>query len=373
MIKTAIRFMLYDKLKTMGALFGVIIATFLIGQQSGIFIFLTNAMSSLSDNTRTDLWVVDPVVNNVNALGQIDARIGPELESMDGVLKAYPYLIAGGTAKFQNGKTYGVQLIGSQAPSFVGGPWKINQGSTPQLLQEGAVSYDFFDTKNLGNAQLGDYFEIGGRKVKLVLQTKGARGFGAVYLFTTLERARMLSRIPSTKVSAFLIKVKNKQELEQVKARINKSIPGVKAYTPQELSSMTVKTVLGSSGIAISTGTLVLFAIISGLIIVGLTLFSSAVDRIRDYATMKAIGATNGYISKLILIQAMIIGLLGFTVGSLLLEGFRNGIANAGVLFQYSLALRAVFLAIIVVISIGGGLMAVWKISKTEPASVFRN
>ncbi len=373
MIQTAFRFMFYDKLKTMGALFGVIIATFLIGQQSGIFIFLTNAMSSLSDNTKTDLWVVDPQVNNVNALGQMDVRIGRELESIEGVEKAYPFLIAGGTAKFENGKTFGVQLIGSQAPSFMGGPWRIAQGDVKNLINEGAVSYDYFDRKNLGESKLGDFFEIGGRKVTLAVQTKGARGFGAVYLFTTIERARMIGKIPSNKVSAFLIKVKNTNDLPLVQARINKSIPGVLAYQPHELSSLTVKTVLGSSGIAISTGTMVLFAIISGLVIVGLTLFSSAVDRIRDYATMKAIGATNGYISKLILIQAVMIGLVGYVIGSMLLEGFRTGIANAGVLFSYSVALRVVFLSIILLISIGGGLMAVWKISKAEPASVFRS
>jgi putative ABC transport system permease protein len=44
--------------------------------------------------------------------------------------------------------------------------------------------------------------------------------------------------------------------------------------------------------------------VISGFFIIGLTLYSSAVDRIRDYGTLKAIGATNGYITRLILLQS---------------------------------------------------------------------
>ena len=45
---------------------------------------------------------------------------------------------------------------------------------------------------------------------------------------------------------------------------------------------------LGSTGIAISIGTLLIFAVISGFFIIGLTLYSAAIDRIRDYGTLKA-------------------------------------------------------------------------------------
>ena len=51
MLLTALRFLLHDKAKSFGALFGVIMSIFLIGQQSGIFIFLTNAMAALVRNS----------------------------------------------------------------------------------------------------------------------------------------------------------------------------------------------------------------------------------------------------------------------------------------------------------------------------------
>ena len=58
----------------------------------------------------------------------------------------------------------------------------------------------------------------------------------------------------------------------------------------KDLSRATVTFILGSSGIAISTGTLIVFAIISGLVIIGLTLYSATIDRIRDFETV-----LNGY------------------------------------------------------------------------------
>ncbi|MFC5269172.1 ABC transporter permease [Adhaeribacter terreus] len=372
MLKTALRFMIYDKAKIIGALLGVVISTFLIGQQSGIFIFLTNAMSSLVDNTPTGLWLVDDRTTNVNALGQIDVRIGRQAESIPGVAKAYPYVVSGGSAKFKNGKSYGVLLIGSEAPTFKGGPWNLINGSENDLLRENAVSVEFFDKASLGDIEFGDNFEINGKRVQVEAQTKGARGFGSAYVFTTIERARALGNVPLTKVNAFLIDLQPGANPDSVRNALNRHLYGVRAWLPEDFSKATVKTVLSSSGIAISTGSLIAFAIVSGLVIIGLTLYSAAVDRIKDYATMKAIGASNGYIRKLILTQAFLIATVGYLIGSILLEGFRYGISNAGAIFNFSPLIRFGFLLITLVISIGGAFFAIRRITKAEPASVFR-
>jgi putative ABC transport system permease protein len=372
MLKIALRFMVYDKPKTIGALLGVVIANFLIGQQTGIFTFLTGAMSALVDNTQTTVWVVDDKTNNVNALGQFDRRIGSEIESIPGVAKAHPFVIAGGSAKFQNGQTYGVQMIGAQPPLMVGGPWNIVEGKMEDLLFDGAVSTDYFDRKNLGYVKTGEVFEINGKRHYMAIQTKGARGFGAVYVFTTIERARAVGNIPRDKVSAFLLDLKPGANRQTIIQQINGSINGVKAWIPEELSRATITTILSSSGIAISTGTMIIFAVISGMVIVGLTLFSAAVDRIRDYATMKAIGATNTFIAKLIFIQAFIISTIGFGIASGLIELFRNGIAKAGAIFHLQPVVWAIFYSIILVIGFIGSLFAIRRITKAEPASVFK-
>ena len=103
--------------------------------------------------------------------------------------------------------------------------------------------------------------------------------------------------------------------MQKVVRSINANIPGVKAWMPTEFKNQTILTVLKSSGIAFSFGTLIVFALISGFIIIGLTLYSAAIDRIKDYGTLKAIGATNGYIRKLILMQATLYAIVGFLIG----------------------------------------------------------
>jgi putative ABC transport system permease protein len=373
MIKTAWLFIKFDKAKSLGALAGTIMSVFLIGQQTGVFIFLTNAMASIVKNNSSYIWVVDDKTSNANALAQLDTRIGFELSSVAGVEKVYPLVIAGGSARFNNGTSAGVSLIGVKAPDFAGGPWNQYVGKKEVMLQDNAVITDHFDQKTLGGVELGDYFEINGHKVFNAGLTKGVRAFGGgVYAFTTIERARYLGNVPVNKVSAYLVKWKSNEKEEDVVARINKNISGVKARTSSDFANETILTVLKISGIAISFGTLILFALVVGFVIIGLTLYSSTLDRIKDYGTLKAIGADNKYIRNLITMQARLIHIVGFAVGMAMIEGFRNGIAKTGVFFDFPWWLRMAFFMVTLMISLLGSSFAIRRITKLEPAQVFR-
>jgi putative ABC transport system permease protein len=373
MIKTAWLFIKFDKPKSIGALAGTIMSVFLIGQQCGIFIFLINAMSSVVRNNTEYVWVVDNKTTNANALAQLDTRVGHELLSIEGVEKVYPFVMVSGAARFTNGTSSGLTLIGVQAPDFAGGPWNLFEGKKEVMLQDNAIITDYFDKKSLGGVELGEYFEINGHKVFNAGLTKGVRAFGGgVYSFLTIERARYLGNMPVNKVSAFLVKVKNPENEALVIARINNSINGIKAWNSNDFAKETIITVLKTSGIAISFGTLILFALIVGFVIIGLTLYSSAIDRIKDYGTLKAIGATNAYIRNLIITQALIFAVVGFAIATLLVEGFRNGMAKAGTLFAYPLWLRVIFFLLTLMIALFGSSFAIRRINKLEPAQVFR-
>ncbi|MBO0931157.1 ABC transporter permease [Fibrella aquatilis] len=373
MLKTAFKFIRYDRAKSFGALAGIVISVFLVGQQAGIFIFLTDAMRSIVDNNKGYIWVTDETTNNANQLSLLDVRKGYEIGSLPGVDRVFPVVVAGAGAKFANGTTSGFSLIGSQAPDFVGGPWRLYTAKPQDMLPEGALVTDFYDAKALGGLKPGDYFEVNGKKVYNAGLTRGARSFGGGLLaFTTIERARYLANIPTNRVSFYLVKPKSGVPESAVIQQINQSITGVRAWNADALSQTTVKTVLATNGIAASFGSLIGFAIISGLVIIGLTLYSAAIDRIKDYGTLKAIGATNGYVSCLILTQATLFALVGYVVGRGMVEGFRQGIAQAGTLFFFPLWFEYALFVVTIIISLGGSVFAIRRINALEPATVFR-
>ncbi len=371
MIKEAINFMWYDKAKTFGILFGIILSVFLIGQQIGICVSLLESSISLARNNSRYIWVTSNKTKQVAELANIDMRLSRELMSVVGVKRVSPMVVAGGSAKFSDGTKAGVNVIGVDTKSFAGGPWRVSQGSTIDLLQSGAVTTDEYDAAVLNNVKMGERFELNGNRVFLASQTKGARGLGIAYSFMSIQLARKICKISTDQASAFLIEWDSQYTDKQVVAAINKEIPNVKAWTGEDFTDSSLMFFITSSGIVASFGLLVIFAIITGFAIVGLTMFSAVKDRIKDYGTIKAIGGTNGIIRRIILWQATIFSIIGFLVAYVLLTLFVK--ATEGSLdIQITPILLIFLVGVTLFIAILSSLFAMRKITKLEPVEIFR-
>ncbi|MBS1559980.1 MAG: FtsX-like permease family protein [Bacteroidetes bacterium] len=378
MITTAYRFIRYDKAKTIGVVVGIVISIFLIGQQIGILWFLTSLMGGLvanSDRTVGQIWVVDNVTKNANELSPLDERMVRQIRSIDGVLDTYPIVVGAATVTFDNGKTAPIVVIGSEAPSFAGGPSldKVFRGEREDLISDDAVAAEYFDAQMFNHTlDVGTSVEINGKHARIAVQTKNARGFAGAFFFTTLSRARLYTGFDEHKVSAIAVQARLGADLDSVCAAIDRSMVGVRAWKSTDLEDATIGFITVTSNIGVSIGSLVVFAVISGFFIIGLTLYSSALDRIKDYGTLKAIGATNGYVRNLILMQAFLFAVTGYVLAVILLEVFRVSVARSGLTYSYSPLVLIGLFVITIFISVGGSLFAVRKVNRVEPASVFR-
>ncbi len=374
-ISTSLRFVRYDRTKSIGVLVGIVISTFLIGQQIGIATFLTGLMSAQIDNSNADVWVIDSQAKDVNQIGLIDAKKVRDVQGIPGVKSADALLVAGARATFIDGSNAAISLIGSNGPQFRAGPSpdKISAGHLEDILLEGGVTADFYDRVNFGgSADVGTSFEINGKRAVIRVQTKGARGFGGIVMFTTLGRARYYGNVSQNSISAVLVKLQPGANADSVVSAINRTVFGIRAWKTKDLKSSTINTILGTSGIGASTGSLIVFAIVAGFFIIGLTMFSSALDRLKDYGTLKAIGASNNYIRSVILGQAFSFALTGFVLALFLLTGFQKGVEASGLLFEFSPVVVIGLLSVTLFISLFGAVFAIKRISGVEPASVFR-
>ena len=379
MFRTALRFIFYDKAKSIGVVVGIVISIFLIGQQVGTLTFLMRLMGGLVDNSNKELghiWVVDNITNNANELTKLDESLVREIRSIRGVENTYPLVVASAMVKFPNGKSSPVVLVGSEAPTFIAGPKKekILSGRLSDLAEEAAVSGDYFDQGTFDNSlDIGKRLEINGKEAFIRLQTRDARGFAGSFFYTTLSKARFYGNFPDNKVSAIAVQVKPGMSISAVAKEINRTFYGVKAWTTEDLQNETIRFITISSNIGTSVGSLVLFAIISGFFIISLTLFSSTLDHLRDYGTLKAIGATNAYVRNLILMQSFIFAVAGYAIALMLIFLFKAAVTGAGLIIQYSIPELFILFLITVFISVGGSLVfSIRKINNVEPASVFR-
>ena len=375
MLKIAWKFIRFDKAKSIGVIVGILISTFLIGQQLGVYFFLSGLMGALATDVKADIWVIDSKTDDVNQLGRLDIRNLRTVQGIKGVKEAFPFIISGASCNFENGTSGVITLLGADENHMDAllANEKILAGKISDLQLDGAISAEFFQKKNLGaNIDLKTPLEINGKSAFFALQTKGFRGFGSSFCVTTIERARFFSNQSPSSINAVLVNVDEPENVELIVAKINKIVFGVNAWTSSKLAASSKRKILASSGIALSTGTLIVFALITGFFIIGLTMYSSALDRLKDYGTLKAIGASNMYISRLILTQAMLFTVVGFLIGLGFLEAFRIGVEKSGLVFSFSPLVLLLVFATIALISLSGASFALSRIRSVEPAAVFR-
>src|SRR6187402_1648334 len=156
MWRNAYRFMIYDKAKFFGILFGVVISIFLVGAQLGLLNGLLDNNVGITKGNTNYLFVVNKKSTSAISLLNMDKRVGNELKSIDGVDKVYPVVVTMGSAKFKSGATGMIAVVGVQGPDFVGGPKNYLPNSNLNDLQnEGAVIVDNADLENMENIKVG--------------------------------------------------------------------------------------------------------------------------------------------------------------------------------------------------------------------------
>lgn len=370
MWKTALDFMTYERSKLAGILLGIVISMFLVGIQLALVDkFLVDSTGFLRGNQEY-IYVVDYKSPSSSSLLNIDNRVGYELRSIPGVDKVFPVVVSGGTCKFASGSTANVSVIGVQYPEMAGAPKHYTKETNLATLQnDGTIIIDQDDQSNFEDANIGSFFYLNDNRVTVGGISQGNDGLGVPYIVTTVERAKQLTGFNANSVSAFLLKCTNQDPQAQklVVEQINRTIPNVRAYTGDGFVNKSMNYNKKNNGILGSFYLMITFALVAGAIIVGLTMFSSVNDRIRDYGTIKAIGGSNRIITKLILRQAVLYALIGFVFTAALLVLLINLLGAT-----LSIGLLLFLFSMTLIMSLLGSLFCLRKIFKLEPVQIFR-
>lgn len=378
MLSTAFKFVRYEKSKSMGILTAIVISIYLIGIELGMFFYLANIIGGIVGNSNphySQVFVVKKQTENVNQLSPFDIRWVNQLRSIDGVENTHAFVITNVTARFPNGKDAPAVIIGNDYPTLAAGPYAdlVHTGSIESLASPEVVSTDIYDNKALRyDVELGTRFEINGKTAITGVITKDAKGFTSPIIYTTTDKARYYSGMPSSQVSGIIVTVLDATKIESVTSSINQIAPDLKAWPAEKIRIATIVNVMTANNMGMSFATLVLFGIISGFFIIGLTMYSVTYDRLKDYGTLKAIGASGGYITRLVITQSIIYALIGYSVSLILLIISKIGMAKGGLIISLTPALLSFLFLTTLMISVGSSYFSIRKLKKVEPSSVFR-
>src|SRR5581483_5478496 len=189
-----------------------------------------------------------------------------------------------------------------------GRPWQMLYGYPEDLLTPGAVTVDTTARHKLDDADIDTTTQIGAVSAKVVGVTDGIRSFqGNPMLFTDLDNARSFGHLSSDAMHYVLVKLDQAADRAEV-LKILRDIGETEyfeAYTKPEMSKKAQDYWLNATGAGPALAMSALMGLIVGVVVAGQVLYTSTLEHLKEYGTLKAIGASNLQVTGAIVSQAM--------------------------------------------------------------------
>ena len=314
LLKTAVRMILHEKMMFAGAVACVSLAVSLVILQWGFYLGYKRDTTVVINLFDADLWIIPKGQTSVDGFTTIDdmaywkAKYLPEIESAARVVW--------GLAPFRhgvNGSLQRIQLLGVDFDSGV----RVNletadKNLAASLRPDGCVLVGSKSRRQLGIAapdsltqgsrRPGDGPEIRGRRATVVGFVENVRLFTTLgFVATSLDNARQFLGVPSSQVSYVVCKCRRGADVAAVARALRAAVPEDDVLTRQQFCDLTFRSWETKTGI----GPLMLFpsvlAFLVGSLMVTLTFYVSTIQKIPLYASLKALGATNGELVFLLL------------------------------------------------------------------------
>ncbi len=392
MLRLALKMLFGDTAKYVMLVVGLFFATFLMAQQTAVFCGLMRWTTSTLKNVPAPLWVVESKVEQINEVNPMRDTDVALVRSVDSVQWAMPLYSGIQRVRLANGAFKVIQLIGIDPTSLAGAPVDMIEGKLEDLRLPNTVIIDDLAvsrlSENPGDAtrriKLGDIFEINDIEARVVGICKAMRSFtGGPYVWTTYERALQYSPSQRKMLSAVIAAPKPGISLEQAAADIEQSTR-LRAFvnrdftfdgqqSHREFSTSTVWWYVKNTGIPISFGITVLVGFIVGVAISCQTFYSFVLENMKHLGALKAMGASNGILCLMLIVQSLTVGMVGFGVGLFGTAMFaRVAMAKQQPPFFMTWHMPVIVLIIIMGICMIAALLGIWRVSRYEPAMVFR-
>jgi len=373
----ALKMLTGDRAKYFGIVFGISFAALLIAQQASIFCGLMRMTTSqIQDIQGADIWVMDPGMQFIDDIKPLSENELYRVRSVEGVAWAVKLYKGITRARFEDGKFQQFIMIGLDENTLVGAPREIVLGSLADLKRQDAVIMDERGYRYLWPGepfQLGKTFEMNDRRAILVGVCKASPTFQTFpIVYTRYGQATQYVPRERKLLSFVLAEPAPGHSSEAVCARIT-AVTGLKALTREQFIWQTIEYYLKRTGIPVNFGITVLLGFLVGTAIAGQTFYLFTLENLRQFGTLKAMGVTNLRLVRMILLQALTVGLIGYGIGVGLAAVFGQIMGKSDKLAFYMpwQVLVGTGAAVLVIVSLAS-VLSIRKVLVLEPAAVFK-
>ena len=357
-----------NRLRLLASVGGVALALSLTLALDAIYAGVANQLTIYIDRAGADVWVAQSGVRNLHMVAStLPNSIVDQVSPIDGVAAVTPILEATDTISAADERAV-AYVIGLPEGSSMGGPWDIVEGSAQ--VGPGEIIVDRgFATK--AGVTIGDRVGVLGGEARIVGLSRGTASLVNSVAFVSFEDFRAM-RGNAPVISFALVRVAGGASPEDVAATIERIVPGVTAQSRTEFVAQERRIVTDMSADVISIMSVVGFIV--ALAVVALTVYVATLARRREFGVLKALGARNRVLYRVVLVQAGASVAFGFAIGLAFtaLLGFAIGRTDLNLelaITAASLAKVGLFAAIIAGLA---AILPIRQVAGVDPAVVFR-
>ncbi len=367
-VPLARRSLLHDRVRLAISIGGLGFAVVLVLLLRGIMDGTVARSTSYIDHSGADLYVASAGVTNMAlASSALPATTVSRMAEAPGVATASG-IIRLNMIAVADGRSRPSVLIGYSGGDTLGGPWKLASGR--KVADPGEAVVDRYLADELG-VRTGQVIELLGRRFTVVGLSDETAAIASKYIFVRLDAAQELVRMDGL-ISFVLLRLQPRIEPEATAATLAAADPALAVLTRKDLAAndrdLLGRLFVGPVNVMSTIGFLV------GLAIVGLTMYSTTAERLRDFGVLKAIGAPNAALFKTVGGQAVLLAVAGYLAGFLATLAVTpivtRVVPDIAVSVRPLPAARA--FAAVLGMSVAGSMVPLARILRVDPLMVFR-
>ncbi len=367
----ALRNLVSEKTRFAFSAAGIGFAVFLMTILLGLYQGWNNKIAGFVEDVDADAWIArQGATDFINAASILPDDRAEEFEEERDVARAFPLIVR--PMVFYNGEKETVMhLVGyvtGDGGDAAGGPVDCAKGDcTPEGKQ---IVVDEVLARTRG-VEIGDVLRSGDTQIEVIGYSSGGNFAFTTAGFMDIEEVQDFLDMDGL-ATFILVRMEPGVDVEAWLASVEAEDPAVAAFTNEQFADSTRERILGDVIPIILL--IVGLAFIVGIAITSLTIYTTTVEKSREFGVMKAIGFNNLDLFKLVVVQSLLIGLLGFAFGATLtfiLSKFIDQIVPQFIVLMRVLDIGFVLLATLAMAALAA-IVPARRVGSLDPAVVFR-
>jgi putative ABC transport system permease protein len=416
MVSLARKNLLEDIPRFLVAQAGIMFAVTLVTLQTGVFTGFTRSVGQLIHNSDADIWVASDSLVQIEVTLPIPVSHVLQAQKVPGVERAEALSFSSAMWRHPEGEITYVRVVGFDPNGQLFTVQNLIEGNVTDLKQPYGVMVDTTNRNLLHVKRVGDEAKVNSLPVRVIGLTQGNRSIVSnAFMFTSLENAKAyltsgqtsnlscklpsgsqdlictntFSKPPQTPnptqppptpqplvasdlINYVLIQAKPGQNIRELQQKLEATLPNTRAFTTAELTKKNQDFWSKRTGIGFILGLGAAVGVIVGVIIVGQILYSSVSDHLKEFGTLKAIGASDWVIYGVIIEQALWMAVLGYIPSMGLCYGVAIWAASKGILILITPVSAIAVFGLTVTMCVASAIFAIQKVTRLDPAMVFK-